>query len=66
MARARKTSGTPKRTFHLHEKSGYYVKTGYTLIPCTGEAHKNAFIDNCGVCMSGCWGWTLVKKEANG
>ena len=24
--------------------------------PCTGEAHSNPYIDNCGVCMPR-WGW---------
>jgi len=30
------------------------------LVPCTGEAHGNAFIDNCMVCMPR-WGW--VENE---
>lgn len=63
MAQARKTSATPKRGYTFHPEAEYYVRNGFTLVPCTGEAHKNAFIDNCGVCMSGCWGWALVKKE---
>src|ERR1700675_1694767 len=29
------------------------------LIPCTGEAHRNPFIDNCGVCAPR-WGWVEV------
>ena len=28
-------------------------------VPCTGEAHSNAFIDNCGCCMGVTWGRML-------
>ncbi len=30
------------------------------LVPCTGEAHSNAYIDHCGVCMPR---WGLVEKK---
>ena len=30
------------------------------LTKCTGEAHTNAFIDNCGMCAPR-WGWTGDK-----
>lgn len=32
------------------------------LVPCTGEAHSNAFIDHCSVCMPR-WGWMRNNKE---
>ena len=35
---------------------------GVTLVPCTGEAHSNPYIDNCGVCMPQ-WGWIAKRKE---
>lgn len=28
-----------------------WVRNGFHLELCTGEAHSNAFIDNCGTCM---------------
>jgi hypothetical protein len=28
-------------------------------VPCTGEAHSNAYIDNCSVCMGVLWGRML-------
>lgn len=31
------------------------------LVPCKGEAHSNAFIDNCGVCAPR---WGLVEPPA--
>ena len=27
------------------------AKQNATIVKCTGEAHSNPFIDNCGVCM---------------
>jgi hypothetical protein len=32
------------------------AKDSGILIPCTGEAHSNGFIDHCAVCMPR-WGW---------
>ena len=37
------------------------VKTG-RMIPCTGEAHSNPFIDNCMVCMPL---WGVVEETAD-
>lgn len=31
--------------------------------PCCGEAHSNAFIDNCGVCMNATWGRMLKLTQ---
>ena len=32
------------------------------VIPCTGDAHSNPYIDNCGACMPG-WGWVAVQAQ---
>lgn len=45
-----------KRTIVTVTKTGakfflYVRKPTGKEIPCTGEAHSNAFIDNCGLCM---------------
>jgi hypothetical protein len=52
----------PKRGFHAQEVPllcplVVYVRNGYELVRCEGEAHANAHIDNCGLCMSGLWEW---------
>lgn len=31
--------------------------------PCDGDAHSNAYIDNCGRCLSAGWG-RMMKAEA--
>jgi hypothetical protein len=31
--------------------------------PCDGEAHSNAFIDNCGSCMGISWGRKLKRVK---
>jgi hypothetical protein len=36
------------------------VRIGYHLVPCDGEAHRNAFIDNCGQCLGHVWGWVAI------
>jgi hypothetical protein len=36
------------------------ARAGYTLVRCTGEAHNNPHIDNCGQCAPR-WGWREVK-----
>lgn len=41
----------------------YYVRLGYRLEACKGEAHSNAYIDHCEVCLGGCWGVVAVKIE---
>jgi len=40
------------------------IKKGYHLIPCPGEAHFNALIDNCGLCAPR-WGFIAVLKGCN-
>jgi len=37
-----------------------FVKLGFRAERCTGEAHSNAYIDNCGVCLNHCWGYVAV------
>jgi hypothetical protein len=32
------------------------------FVSCTGEAHSNPHIDNCGVCLSHRWGWLGTKE----
>jgi hypothetical protein len=44
--------------------TAYYVRLGYVLQKCEGEAHSNAHIDNCALCMGQVWGWTAVKADA--
>lgn len=38
------------------------------LVPCTGAAHTNPMIDNCGVCLNhgGRWGLMAVLSEVAG
>lgn len=38
-----------------------YMDVHYQLDPCPGEAHANAFIDNCSLCAP-LWGWLVVRK----
>lgn len=35
------------------------VREGFVLVPCTGAAHSNPHIDNCGICAPR-WGWVEV------
>lgn len=42
------------------------VRDGYHAVPCSGEAHSNAFIDNCGVCLHHIWGFVAVSDENKG
>jgi hypothetical protein len=48
------------------ERRGVRVVTvpadGYHFEDCTGEAHSNAFIDNCMVCMP-MWGQVVVQDR---
>lgn len=70
---APKVRTTPTRAFHeqtLVRNPGstagthsVYVKNGYKLVPCTGEAHSNPHIDTCMSCLSGTWGWELVPEK---
>ena len=56
----------PKRGFEASRHCGaiIYVREGYQLVKCTGEAHSNAFIDNCPLCASGLWGWKAVRATS--
>jgi hypothetical protein len=42
--------------------SGQLCRDGYHLIPCPGQAHSNAHIDNCSQCAPR-WGWVMVKDN---
>lgn len=53
------TSDYPMKGYHLDQ--GHFVRDGYHVEPCTGEAHSNAFIDHCGCCAPR-WGW-IVKAN---
>lgn len=35
----------------------------YHTVPCTGEAHSNAHIDNCMMCAKWTWGKIVVPVE---
>jgi hypothetical protein len=41
------------------------VPTEENTLPCPGEAHQNAYIDNCAYCMGCTWGrvWKPVEPE---
>jgi hypothetical protein len=56
-----KISDKPRKGFELHAESKHYVRKGYTLVKCNGEAHSNAYIDHCMVCLGDRWGWTVEK-----
>lgn len=36
------------------------VRKGYRAVKCDGDAHSNAHIDNCMVCLNHTWGWIAV------
>ena len=36
-----------------------YQREPIGYVDCTGEAHRNAFIDHCAVCLGGEWGRML-------
>lgn len=61
-----KVSEQPRRGFYEVEVEGrsVYVKQGYELVACEGEAHSNAFIDHCMLCVSGTWGWTVQRQSS--
>lgn len=42
------------------------VPTAENTLPCPGEAHQNAFIDHCGLCLGCTWGrvWKPTDKPA--
>ncbi len=41
----------------------YYVRLGFIASKCTGEAHSNAYIDHCSVCLGDTWG-VVVRKDS--
>lgn len=48
----------PKRGFVRVERGNrrpVYVRKGFHLVPCDGEAHTSAYIDNCMLCAP-LWG----------
>lgn len=49
-----------------HGGERYAVRDGFVLLPCTGDAHSNAHIDNCGVCLGHAWGWVAVHESELG
>lgn len=59
-------SESPKRGFYEVEVSGrsVYVKRGYELVECEGEAHSNVHIDHCMLCVNGTWGWMVQRQPA--
>lgn len=61
--RIEKTSGRPKRGFVKLEGRDLYIRKGFVLVPCTGEAHgpNGAYIDNCGICAP-LWGEVAVPE----
>ncbi len=54
---AKNFSRKPKRGFEPAQVTEGFVRKGFRLAPCTGEAHGNPHIDNCGVCFGETWGW---------
>lgn len=65
----------PKRGFHpqvlpnqvyedTRRDETLYVKDGYHLEPCCGEAHSKPMEhDHCMYCLSGTWGWALKQDR---
>lgn len=55
----------PPRGSHRQELDGipFDVRNGYVAMRCTGEAHSNAYIDNCMQCAPN-WGVVAVKVES--
>lgn len=54
------TRGFVERTYASMRKT--FVRRGYKLVECDGEAHSNGHIDHCGLCMNAEWGWKAVKE----
>lgn len=44
-----------------HGKSELEIRNGYVAVACHGEAHSNAHIDGCSVCLQHAWGWRAVR-----
>lgn len=44
------------------EGKKYFVRLGMHIVKCTGEAHSNAFIDNCMRCAPH-WGHYAVSSR---
>jgi hypothetical protein len=66
--KAPKVRREPARGFYevTRGRETVYVKRGYRLIQCTGDAHSNAHIDGCMQCLDGIWGWMLAKARPTG
>ena len=60
-------SESAKRGYYEIELDGrsVFVKRGYELVACEGEAHGNAFIDHCMLCVSGTWGWVAQRQPSS-
>jgi hypothetical protein len=68
-----RTQQTPPKGYHAEQQipgsnepapnKMMFVKNGYKLQPCQGEAHENPHIDYCLRCLDYTWGWVPVKDE---
>lgn len=45
----------------LHNQT-VYVRKGFVIRKCKGEAHSNAHIDHCASCLSAFFGWQAVPE----
>jgi hypothetical protein len=57
-----------KRGFYEVQRQGRsttYVRKGWHLVECDGEAHSNPFIDNCYICAP-LWGDVAVPDWVTG
>ena len=46
----------------LYNDAKLLASPGNHLVPCPGPAHKNPYIDNCGLCAPR-WGWVEIPEQ---
>jgi len=66
--KASKVRHAPAKTFHPQTVDGQevWVKDGYILVPCPGDAHRNPNIDHCPCCLNHTWGFRAIPNAAPG
>ena len=63
MPNTNNVSRTPRKGFN---KAGrIYVRAGFHLVQCTGEAHSNGHIDHCMRCLGVMWGYEVAPLPTN-
>ncbi len=61
--RGAETSDYPLKGYTFSELGSTFVRDGLVAIKCSGEAHSNPFIDNCGLCAPR-WGVRIYPVGA--